>query len=267
MSQAHGKRIIYDFGANSGSNLPYYLRKSDQVVAVEANPSLAQDIGTRFANAISDGSLVLKTGVLSGRNEAGRVKFYIHKTHSTLSQFPRPERDRLGEFDEVLLPAINVVDLIAQHGDPYYIKIDTEHYDAEILRALFDGDIRPPYISSESHGIEVFSLLVASGGYRSFNLVDGATVSRVYGNHRIATASGEVVHSFPHDSAGPFGEDIAGPWMTPDNFFRFLAFEGLGWKDVHATTEIEADPQARPRLRSFFLGAVLYAIKSGLGLG
>ena len=32
------KKIIYDFGASDGKNIPYYLLKSDLIVAVEANP-------------------------------------------------------------------------------------------------------------------------------------------------------------------------------------------------------------------------------------
>jgi len=35
------KRIIYDFGANTGNDIPYYLKKADVVVAVEANPRFA----------------------------------------------------------------------------------------------------------------------------------------------------------------------------------------------------------------------------------
>jgi predicted RNA methylase len=42
------KTVIYDFGANVGSNLGYYLAKADRVVAVEANPALCRAIEERF---------------------------------------------------------------------------------------------------------------------------------------------------------------------------------------------------------------------------
>lgn len=32
-------RIVYDFGANLGDNIPYHLFKSEKVIVVEANPS------------------------------------------------------------------------------------------------------------------------------------------------------------------------------------------------------------------------------------
>ena len=38
------KKIIYDFGANNGDNIEYYLLKSDLVIAVEANPELCDFI-------------------------------------------------------------------------------------------------------------------------------------------------------------------------------------------------------------------------------
>ena len=137
-----------------------------------------------------------------------------------------------------------MISIIEQHGAPFYIKIDLESYDQVILMELFRKNIRPKFVSAESHSIDIFTLLVAFGRYISFNLVDGATVQEKYANHPIMTQNGRKLYTFPHHSAGPFGEDIKGPWMTPDNFFRRLAFEQLGWKDIHATNEIAPDPAA-----------------------
>jgi len=248
------KRVIYDFGANNGDDIPYYLLKSDLVVAVEANPVLAQEISRRFAEPLAAGKLILKACVLSANEAAAGAPFFIHKSNHVLSQFPRPGPEQMGQFEEVRLPSQNVVELIRQCGEPYYIKVDIEHYDAPILRALFDAEVRPSFISAESHSIEVFALLVALGGYESFNLVEGATVATTYQNHQIKGIAGVEMYSFPHHSAGPFGTDIVGPWMTADNFFRRLALEGLGWKDVHATREIPADPTAHVRIRDPLLG-------------
>jgi hypothetical protein len=52
----------------------------------------------------------------------------------------------------------------------------------------------------------------------------------------------QILYSFPFHSAGPFGNDVDGAWMTGDNFLRVLALEGLGWKDIHATNTAVADP-------------------------
>jgi FkbM family methyltransferase len=206
------KKIIYDFGANNGDDIPYYLLKSDLVVAVEANPLLCEFIKDRFKDQISAGYLVVENCVLSAEDSSKPVDFFIHKTNHVLSQFPRP--DNLDNFEKVFLPSKYVLEIIQEFGDPYYIKIDIEHYDQIILRELFANNVMPPYISSESHSIEIFSMMVAIGKYNAFKLVDGASVERRYRNCNITTHQGVIQYSFPHHSAGPFGNDISGPWIT-----------------------------------------------------
>lgn len=234
------KKVIYDFGSNNGDDIPYYLKKADLVVAVEANPLLGEQIRKKFSNEISQRRLVLENFVLTDGTQSGNVSFYRHKKNNLLSQFPKPLD--LENFDEILLPSKSVVQIITEHGSPHFIKIDIEHYDEKILRALFENDIRPSLISAESHSIEVFSLLVALGKYNAFKLVEGNLVSQIYQNHQINTINGLETYSFPHHSAGPFGEDINGQWMTANNFFRLLGFVGLGWKDIHATNIDKPNP-------------------------
>lgn len=242
------KKIIYDFGSNNGDDIPYYLKKADLVIAVEANPLLCDHIRKRFPDEISNKKLFVENIVLTDETQSGDVLFYRHKTLHVLSQFPKPSN--LENFDEILLPSRSVIQVIAEYGDPYYIKIDIEHYDEAILRALFINDIRPPLISAESHSIEVFSLLVALGKYNSFKLVEGPLVSQIYQNHKISTTNGIETYSFPHHSAGPFGDDITGQWMTANNFFSLLGIVGLGWKDIHATYIHNPNPSLRAEIQT-----------------
>ncbi len=229
------KKIIFDFGANNGDNLPYYLVKSDLVVAVEANLSLCEHIISRFPTEIDAGKLIVENCVLTDAEPEGVVPFFIHKRNHVLSQFPRPDPGSVSEFKEIPLPSRNVLRLIKHHGQPYYVKMDIEHYDYVILKELFSNNIKPPYISAESHSIEVFAAFVALGGYTAFKLVNGPSIPREYADTNIQTLDGTMKYSFPYHSAGPFGNDIHGPWMTPDNFFRFFGRAGLGWKDIHAS--------------------------------
>jgi FkbM family methyltransferase len=239
------KKIIYDFGSNNGDDIPYYLLKSDLVIAVEANPALCEQIKNRFKEQISNGNLIVENCILNTAKSSDQVAFYIHKTDHKLSQFLKPTN--IDQFEEMLLPSKNVIEIIRKYGEPYYIKIDLEHYDQIILQELFINNIMPPYISSESHSIKVFSLLLVLGKYNSFKLVDGDSVSNRYKNHNITTNNGNILYSFPQHSAGPFGNDISGPWMTPNHFFRTLAFAGLGWKDIHASNIEEPDPNYLPQ--------------------
>lgn len=242
-----GRRIIFDFGANNGDDIPYYLLKADRVVAVEANPVLADQIRIRFADAIAGGRLVVESCALTVEASAPAVPFYVHRTNHVLSQFPEPGGPGRAQFDRITVPAVNVVELIRRYGAPHYVKIDIEHYDQAILRALFLNGVTPPYISAESHSIDVFAMLVALGGYQAFKLVDGRSVPTRYRNAAIRTLAGEARYDFPEHSAGPFGEDVAGPWMTRNNFFRVLAFAGLGWRDIHASRVDAPDPKHAPQ--------------------
>jgi len=241
------QRVIYDFGSNNGDDIPYYLLKSDFVVAVEANPVLCNFIATRFNDQIIAGRLVVENCVLCAHDEVEPVDFFIHKIDHVRSQFPRP--DNLDDFERVALKAKSVIEIIRKYGAPWYIKIDIEYYDQTILRELFVNNVFPPYISSESHSIEVFSLMVALGKYNAFKLVDGASIESRYQNREINTGEGIVHHSFPYHSAGPFGQDIDGPWMSADKFFKVLALVGLGWKDIHATNIERAEINYEPNIQ------------------
>jgi len=231
------KRVIYDLGANNGDDIPYYLLKGDVVVAVEANPDLCEQIRSRFKDDLQSGRLILENCVVTAGQERSEVSFYLHKENHVLSQLPRPDPSVLEKYDQISLPCKSVADIVNAYGSPFYIKIDIEHYDAPILQSLFQQKYHPPYISAESHTINVFAILLAQGGYNAFKLVDGQSVSSVYANRIIQCGRTKelVEYSFPYHSAGPFGGDIDGEWLTADNFFRLLCFEGLGWKDIHAS--------------------------------
>lgn len=241
-------RVIYDFGANNGDDVPYYLMKADLVVCVEANSELCERIRKRFQREITDGHLVIENCVLTDKEHSGQVEFYISRRSHVLSHFLKPPNDAQGNFEKVYLPSKTAVSIVEEYGAPYYIKIDIEHYDAQILRHLFEFGIRPPYISAESHSADVFSLLVGLGGYNSFKLVEGGSVSDVYSRRTVKRLreNDEVSHSFPRHSAGPFGNDIDGTWMSADDFLLFLALAGLGWKDIHATNLDKAETQHLP---------------------
>lgn len=243
------KKIIYDLWSNNGDDIPYYLKRADLVIAVEANPALCDQIKAKFGSQISFGKLKVENIVLTDADDGANVPFYLSKLHHVHGQFPRPDDSTINQYDRVLLPSKSICSLLREHGDPYYIKIDLEHYDEIILKSLFEHNIRPPYISAESHSVAIFCLLVALGGYNAFKLVDGRSVSTEYSNCQISGLDGLESYSFPMHSAGPFGDDIDGNWFTAGNFFRLLAAEGLGWKDIHATNTVIANPDLRPKVR------------------
>ena len=245
-------KIIYDFGANDGDDIVYFLKKADQVIAVEANPMLADHLGSRFAEQVRDGTLIIVNSVVSDSGAGEMVPFYLHNINHPLSQLPRPAERDMHQFTKVMLPSQRASDIILKFGTPYYVKIDIEGYDHVALKEIFSAGIRPPFISAEAHHLEVFMALVMLGGYRAFKLVEGSQVPQRYGAAVINTSFGQEPYRFSNNSTGPFGDDLHGPWMTENNFFRVLAVQGLGWKDIHATNTIEADPTYIPKLNIDF---------------
>jgi FkbM family methyltransferase len=242
-------RVIYDFGANNGDDVPYYLKKADVVVAIEANPALCRQIEERFPAAIQERRLFVENCVVSGSDHAAEVFFYLHKRHHVLGQLPEPDASVIGDYDKVLLPSQPVAQILKKYGAPYYIKIDIEGFDDVVLEQLFTSRIRPPYISAESQNVRVFALLVGMGGYSAFKLVDGKSVEKKYRDHAIQVNGGRERYSFPRHSAGPFGDDVAGEWMNAEDLFYALAEAKLGWKDIHATNLVRLDSVSQRQKR------------------
>ena len=240
----HG--VIYDFGMNNGDDVEYYLLKCGRVVGVEANRSLCEQVRLRFVEAIEHDALVVLNLALSEQDSSDPIPFYVHKTNHTLSQLPKPAADMLHQFEEVKVPCRTAASIIREYGEPAYVKVDVEHFDLAVLKNLFQAGIFPPEVSAESHSADIFACLLANG-YSSFNLVDGRSVGRLYGQARIRTSDGMRDFRFKNHSAGPFGDDIQTPWQDPDTFFYTLAIAGLGWKDIHATRTIPPMPGASHR--------------------
>lgn len=229
--------LIFDVGSNNGDDIPYYLLKAHRVVAVEANPALCDQISERFASQIREGRLFVENTALVSTDQP-EVDFYIHNQYHVLSALLPPPGSDPDAFTKIRVNASRISDLVQKYGHPFYIKIDVEGYDEQILQSLVRAGIRPPYISAESHKLGVFALLSEAMAYPSFKIVDGRSVSAVYSRSIFPSPvlKKTVAYSFPHHSAGPFGNDIFGEWMDKATLLKFLALHGLGWKDIHASS-------------------------------
>lgn len=227
------KKIIYDLGSNNGSNIPYYLLKSDLVVAVEANPKLCEIIKKNFKQDIDNRKLIVENCIVTVLRDNEDKDFYLHRYQNVLSQFLKPNNDILKQYLKVKLRSRNIISIIKDYGEPYYIKIDLEHYDSYILKELFLRKIYPKYLSIESHTSEIIDIIIQNGKYKSFKLVDGSQIHKRYKNRIIKN----INYSFSSHSAGPFGNDIDGLWMGKKNFIFLLSIVGFGWKDIHCSLE------------------------------
>jgi FkbM family methyltransferase len=271
--------LIFDVGAHNGDDSGYYLEKGYRVVAVEANPLLAQSITERFEAAIQTGRLtVLNVGIA---DRSGTLPFWVNADNSVWSSFDRELGGRHGSrCHPVDIECVPLDALIRQYGVPHYLKIDIEGYDRICLDALHPSKC-PRYLSCElTHSNPLIDRLYELG-YRQFKLVNQSTytdATPVFENEigfravrklcvllpavRRALPDGvrsdfdtftrRHGHVFPEGASGPFGEDTFGPWRTKemvehqyDEIRRRFLRAGVSleqcWYDIHAA---RFDPDA-----------------------
>lgn len=229
------KPLVYDLGMNQGRNIPYYLAKGCRVVAVEAAPDLVARVRDRFAAQLQTHDLVVVNAGIA--DKSGSQPFYVNHTDTVHSSFVRPSN-----YDEnwstIEVATVPLTDLINRYGDPYFVKIDIEHYDLLVLRDLLSEGLRPPRISAEAHSIDIICALVTMG-YEEFQFLNGREVGRSIARRQIQRIDGGVVpFLFPKHAAGPFDDDLDGTWMNSEVAMQqWLARRetfGRGWLDVHA---------------------------------
>ena len=227
------KKIIYDFGAARGENIPYYLLRSDFIVAIEADPENCNFIKNKFKKEIEDKKLFLENCIVTEKTE--KNIFYKHLNNYLLGQFPKPNQSLEINFKKLELVSKDVIQIIKTYGSPYFVKIDVEQYDEVILKRILSNNIKPNYISVEGTHPKMLDLLHNVGGYNSFKLVEGSDVEYLYRNSKIETGLTKKKYSFTKNSAGPFGNDIYGNWISKENFSKLMEFKQYGWRDIHCS--------------------------------
>lgn len=244
-------RTIYDLGANTGLNIPYFLLKADKVVAVEANAALAKAMESRFASEVASGRLVVVNRAVTSNKRAaqGHAPFYTYRgekeTGHVWSSLERPAK-RTADFVEVTVELTHAEEIFGTHGEPHYVKIDVEHHDIVVLRDILARRRLPPYLSVEAHDPRILGLLLLEEELTGFKIVQGSHVSQDFSDLRISTKDGPRRLSFPSHSAGPYGNDIPGPWIDRSTLVQHYGHLGPGWLDIHATTRHVGE--AAPRL-------------------
>ena len=228
------KKIIYDFGAGDGNNIPYYLLKCDLVIAVDANYLNCNIMKKKFFKEISEGKLIVENCIISNHNKENE-EFFIHKKNNLLGQFPKPSDNLIENFYATRLKSLDVLSIFEKYGNPYYVKIDLEEYDNKILKRIFDNNINPIYISAEATNDEVITLFVNNQNYNSYKLIEGSTVGLLYRKINIYSQDQKIKFKFYENSAGPFGNDLLGNWIKKENFIQLMKYKKSGWRDIHAS--------------------------------
>jgi FkbM family methyltransferase len=111
--------LAFDIGANTGQDTAALLARGLRVVAVEANPKLCADMRARFADAISDGRLVIIDKAISGRKT---VTFYVNSADSgwgtTSASYAARGVALAGKLEQIEVETTTMTEIIRAHGSP-----------------------------------------------------------------------------------------------------------------------------------------------------
>lgn len=230
--------IIFDIGMHTGEDTAFYLAKGFRVVAVDASVALVRAGEARFAEQIKAGLLTIRHAAIA--RERGIVQFHVHATEPQWSSL-FPDRHPGDRHQTVSVPAMGLDDVIAEHGTPYYCKIDIEGADGIALDTLARCRERPQYISVEYSGPTHVDQLL-SLDYKRFLLVDQHVVQANQGLTERQFEGNRINWTFGLASSGPFGRDLPDESWTDaetakSEFFR-LWDQGRNKRftyDVHAS--------------------------------
>lgn len=223
--------LVYDIGLHVGTDTAYYLRKGFRVVAIEANPLLAEEGRRRFAAEISDGRLtILNIGIAA---EEGEAEFWVCDDWSAWSSFDREVASRDGRRHHAeIVRVVPMGKVLAEHGLPYYCKVDIEGNDHFVLDGLAPG-AKPDVLSVELYdhpfvdrmealGYDRFKLIhqhsfsaLSSRWMRMRSVVPDARIRA--GLERLRGLAGGTLLDgrwyFKVGSSGPMPLDAGGPWL------------------------------------------------------
>ncbi len=236
------KTVIFDFGANKGQNLEYYLKKADIVVAVEAIPQMCENIIKKFkAEISSDKLIVINAAIVADNFFDKEIEFYVNNNHPELSRSYAPLQVDFN-WTKILVPTINCADVvqkyISQGFHPLYCKFDIEGADLAGVKSLLGAGIVPDFISAELHDYRVLTELVNSGSYQCFRIEVAGYAANRYKNKSIINLDNEVEkYRFTNISAGPFGLDLKDKWYGGKAILQSVSLGGFGAKDLHCSRD------------------------------
>ncbi len=260
----NGARVIFDIGMNNGDDSAYYLSRGYRVVAVEANPTLAERGRRRFQKEVDAGRILIEEVGIS--DHPGRAHFWINDERDVFSSLDRARAARNGyQCRAIEVECITFDMLLQKYGVPYYLKLDVEGAEASCLKCLHAFPL-PQYVSVEAEKFEYLQRLWQLG-YREFAIID-----QMRHNSNLPDFSNEKMLSraakrscwyvdrfknrfaqvpFSRGCSGPLAEETRVSWQT----FEEVAYNWLhlyfgypnrgtlntgSWHDFHAKAPVTA---------------------------
>jgi len=198
--------LVFDAGAHVGDRIAAFRRLEARVVAIEPQPALVRTLRLLYGR---DGGVVIEPFALGGA--AGAVEFKLNIDNPTVStasdDFVAAAHGAPGWLDQVWnrrisVPMTTLDALIARHGEPRFIKIDVEGFEAEALAGL----TRP--VAALSFEFTIIQRAVAHAaldrcealGFSGFDAAVGESQTLVHGAWQSADAIRRWLDGLPADA-------------------------------------------------------------------
>lgn len=124
--------IVFDIGANEGRMTQTFSELGASVVAVEANPALADKVHARYGPR----RVTVESVAVGAESGVAELRLGVYNGHSTLSA---DWQDRTGDArwgGSITVPVTTLEALVERYGVPDFVKIDVEGFEAEVLAGL-----------------------------------------------------------------------------------------------------------------------------------
>jgi len=195
--------LVFDAGAHVGDRVAAFRRLGARVVAIEPQPALVRTLRLLYGR---DREVVIEPVALGERSGAVELKVNIdNPTVSTASDdFIAAARDAPGWREQawtrrISVPMTTLDALIARHGQPAFLKLDVEGFEAQALAGLTQPI---PALSFEFTTIQRAVALAALErcvvlGFSGFDAALGETQTLVHGTWRSADAIRDWLGALP----------------------------------------------------------------------
>lgn len=165
--------VAFDVGAHVGSRVRAWRKLGARVVALEPQPDCLTVLRLLFGR---DGGVVIAPVAAGAR--AGTARLGLSSATPTVSSMSPEWTRTVGtdrgfarvRWDRSIEVAVTTLDaLIAEHGEPAFVKIDVEGFELDVLRGLsrpvraLSFEYLPP---AHDAALDVLALLDALGPYR-----------------------------------------------------------------------------------------------------
>ncbi len=198
--------LAFDIGSHVGDRIGAFRRNGARVVALEPQPLCAAVIRTLYGD---DPNVTLVESACGP--QAGNLKLHINSANPTVTtaslDFVKAA-DGAGGWEgqiwdhEIAVPVTTLDALIATHGQPAFIKIDVEGFEADVLAGLSQPVAALSFEFTTIQRDVAFACLdriAALGGYR-FDLALGESQQLELGRWSTADTLRRHIAALPHDA-------------------------------------------------------------------